>query len=397
MKRITFTAALLLPMVLVAAFAPYRQLTNDRLQHSPAAQPVPYRLVEVAKGFTRPLFVTAAGDGSNRLFVVDQDGKIWIIADDTRLSTPFLDISGLVSQEALGSGYTERGLLGLAFDPAYSQNGRFFINYTDRSGNTVVARYTVSPDDPNLADPNSAVSLMYVQQPYANHNGGNMIFGPDGYLYISFGDGGSGGDPQGNAQNLSTLLGSLLRIDVSGDEGYTIPADNPFVGDSNARPEIWAWGLRNAWRFSFDRETGDLLLADVGQNNWEEIDFQPANSPGGQNYGWNAYEGTHVYSGRPAASDAVGPILEYSHSSGRCSVTGGYVYRGTQIPGLQGYYFYGDWCTGTIWVAHPNATGQWEATVSLESGRHISSFGEDEAGEMYVVDQDGTVLRIEPS
>ncbi len=359
-------------------------------------QEVPYQLVPVASGFSRPLYVTHAGDGSSRLFVVEQGGAIRVIKDGVVLAQPFLDVSGLISREALEDGYTERGLLGLAFHPGYADNGWLYINYTDVNGHTVVARYTVSADDPDRADPASAAPLLYVQQPYANHNGGHMAFGPDGYLYVSLGDGGSGGDPDGNGQNLATLLGSILRLDVNVADGYAIPADNPFVDREGAHPEIWAWGLRNVWRFSFDRATGDLYLADVGQNQWEEINFQPVSSAGGENYGWNAFEGTHVYSGQPAASAVVAPVLEYAHSNGRCSVTGGYVYRGERIPALQGVYLYGDWCTGTIWSVQRDAGGLWQAVVSLESGRSISSFGEDEAGELYLVDYGGEVLRFEP-
>lgn len=359
-------------------------------------QEVPYQLVPVASGFSRPLYVTHAGDGSGRLFVVEQGGAIRVIKDGVVLAQPFLDVSGLISREALEDGYTERGLLGLAFHPGYADNGWLYIDYTDVNGHTVVARYTVSADDPDRADATSAAPLLYVQQPYANHNGGHMAFGPDGYLYVSLGDGGSGGDPDGNGQNLATLLGSILRLDVNVADGYAIPADNPFVDREGAHPEIWAWGLRNVWRFSFDRATGDLYLADVGQDQWEEINFQPVSSAGGENYGWNAFEGTHVYSGQPAASDVVAPVLEYAHSNGRCSVTGGYVYRGERIPALQGIYLYGDWCTGTIWSAQRDAGGLWQALVSLESGRSISSFGEDEAGELYLVDYGGEVLRFEP-
>lgn len=359
-------------------------------------QEVPYQLVPVASGFSRPLYVTHAGDGSGRLFVVEQGGAIRVIKDGVVLAQPFLDVSGLISREALEDGYTERGLLGLAFHPGYADNGWLYIDYTDVNGHTVVARYTVSADDPDRADATSAAPLLYVQQPYANHNGGHMAFGPDGYLYVSLGDGGSGGDPDGNGQNLATLLGSILRLDVNVADGYAIPADNPFVDREGAHPEIWAWGLRNVWRFSFDRATGDLYLADVGQDQWEEINFQPVSSAGGENYGWNAFEGTHVYSGQPAASDVVAPVLEYAHSYGRCSVTGGYVYRGERIPALQGVYLYGDWCTGTIWSAQRDAGGLWQALVSLESGRSISSFGEDEAGELYLVDYGGEVLRFEP-
>ena len=398
MKRTAFVTVIVIPVIVAVGFFAYRVLAEDDLpENSAAAQPAPYQLVEIASGLTRPLYVTHAGDGSGRLFIVEQGGLIKIWQDGAVLDTPFLDVSELISQEARSADYTERGLLGLAFHPDFAANGQFFINYTERQNHgTVVARYTVSADDPNRADPASEVQLLYVPQPYGNHNGGHMVFGPDGYLYISLGDGGSGGDPQGNGQNLGTLLGTLLRIDVNVEDGYAIPPDNPFVGNDTARPEIWAWGLRNAWRFSFDRETGDLYIADVGQYSWEEVSFQPADSPGGENYGWNAYEGTHEFSGNPPASDVVMPILEYGHSNGRCSITGGYVYRGVDVPGLQGVYFYGDWCTGTIWTAWQGEDGVWQSQVSLESGRRISSFGEDEDGELYVVDHGGALLKIAP-
>lgn len=361
------------------------------------AQGAGFELESVASGFNRPLYLTHAGDGSGRLFVVEQGGVIWVLQDGQRLETPFLDVSDRISPEALGGGYSERGLLGLAFHPDYAENGVFFINYTDRNGTSVTSRYRVSADDPNRADPASEEQLLLVEEPFANHNGGHLAFGPDGYLYLGLGDGGSAGDPQNNAQNLGTLLGTILRLDVNADEGYAIPEDNPFVADENARPEIWAWGLRNPWRFSFDRETGDLYIADVGQNEWEEVNFQPASSPGGENYGWNAYEASQIYSGQPPAADPVMPIAEYSHSgTGGCSITGGYVYRGEALPALAGVYFYGDWCTGTIWSATAGEGGVWDAQVALESGRRISSFGEDEAGELYVVDYDGEILRFAP-
>lgn len=398
MKRTAFFTVLAVPLVVAASIFAYTQWHNERAKHSLALQPVPYRLVEVAHGLSRPLYVTyAPGDSSGRLFIVEQSGKIRILKDGNLLDAPFLDLSGLISQEALGSSYTERGLLGLAFDPHYAQNGRFYVDYTDHQGNSVIARYTVSASSPDSADPGSGVQLLYVPQPFANHNGGNLVFGPDGYLYVGFGDGGSQGDPQGNGQNINVLLGKILRLDVSGDQGYAIPPGNPFANNSAARAEIWAWGLRNPWRFTFDRQTGDLYIGDVGQNKWEEIDFQPASSKGGENYGWNAYEATHVYSGNAPASDVVMPVLEYGHDNGRCSVTGGYVYRGASIPALQGYYLYGDWCTGTIWAAQRDATGNWKTEVSLESGRSISSFGEDSSGELYLVDYSGAVLRFEPA
>jgi glucose/arabinose dehydrogenase len=396
MKRTAFLMVLAVPLAAAALLVYVRFGDDERPRNTVTQQPTAYQLVEVASGFSRPLYLTHAGDGSGRVFVVEQGGKIWVLEPNTGLNRVFLDVTDLVSREARGGSYTERGLLGLAFHPDYAENGLFFINYTDQNGNTVVARYRVSADDPDQADPDSAVQLLYVQQPYANHNGGDMAFGPDGYLYIALGDGGSGGDPQGNGQSLRTLLGKMLRLDVSVEEGYLIPEDNPFVGNDAARPEIWVWGLRNAWRYSFDRATGDLYIADVGQNQWEEINFQPAASTGGENYGWNAYEASHTYSSQAPAADVAMPVLEYEHTNGWCSVTGGYVYRSEQIPGLQGYYLYGDWCTGTIWAARQDDAGNWTAVISLESGRQISSFGEDETGELYLIDYSGAILRFEP-
>lgn len=353
---------------------------------------------EVASGFERALLVTNAGDDSGRLFVLEQTGGIWIIdADGTRLNTPFLDLSTVISRF---DGYSEQGLLGLAFHPDYAENGRFFVNYTDREGASVVAEYAVANNDPNVANSVSGRELLRVAQPFANHNGGMMAFGPDGYLYISLGDGGSGGDPEANGQNPWTLLGTILRIDVdSEDRPYGIPEDNPFVADGSGAPEIWAWGLRNVWRFSFDRATGDLYLADVGQNEWEEVNFQPADSPGGENYGWNRYEATHPYSGGDAPADMVLPVAEYAHNQGGCSVTGGYVYRGAAISDLQGVYFYGDWCTGLVFALYRDQAEAWRSVMFQQlAGKLISSFGEDEAGELYVVDYNtGAILRMDPA
>ncbi len=352
---------------------------------------------QVASDFDRPLLVTHAGDGSGRLFVVEQTGRVWIVEDGMRLATPFLDLSASVTPI---SGYSEQGLLGLAFHPAYAENGRLFVSYTDRQGTSVVAEYAVAANDPNVVNTASGRELLRVAQPYANHNGGMIAFGPDGYLYISLGDGGSAGDPQGNAQNPWTLLGAILRIDVDGDaRPYGIPADNPFALSGLGAPEIWAWGLRNVWRFSFDRTTGDLYLADVGQNQWEEVNFQPADSPGGENYGWNRYEGTHPYSGGPAPENMILPVAEYAHSEGGCSITGGYVYRGEAIPDLQGVYFYGDWCTGNIFSLYRDTGGNWQSLRFTQlAGKLISSFGEDEAGELYVVDYTGGgIWRMDPA
>ena len=272
----------------------------------------------VFEGFEQPVQITNAGDGSNRLFVVSRLGTIRVIDAATTLASPFLDVGDLIR-----TGGSEQGLLGLAFHPAYRENGRFFVNYTNGQGNTVIAEYGASPGDPNRARPEAVRVVLTYEQPFRNHNGGMLAFGPDGYLYIGAGDGGSGGDPQGNGQRLSTLLGKMLRIDVDSGDPYSIPSDNPFVNDASARPEIWAYGLRNPWRYSFDRETGDLYIADVGQNRIEEVSFQPASSSGGENYGWNVTEGSTCFSPSTGCDDSgfVLPVAEYDHRDG-CSITG---------------------------------------------------------------------------
>ena len=348
-------------------------------------------LVPLASGLASALSVAHAGDGSGRLFIVLQTGQILIYNGGRVLARPFLDISNLVS--CCG----ERGLLGLAFHPAYASNGSFYVNYTDRRGNTVVARYSVSRLSPNLANPLSATTLLTVDQPYANHNGGQLQFGPDGYLYIGLGDGGSAGDPQNNAQNLGTLLGKILRVDVDGGSPYAIPPDNPFVGVEGARPEIWAYGLRNPWRFSFDRLTGDIFIGDVGQDEWEEINFQPASSAGGENYGWRLMEGGDCYD-PPTGCNPEGlvlPILEYDHSQG-CAVIGGFRYRGAQVPTLSGQYLYADYCSGLMWGAAQDDAGTWSTGVLLDAPFSVSSFGEGPDGELYVLSygSSGTLYKI---
>jgi glucose/arabinose dehydrogenase len=349
-----------------------------------------YRFVEVVSGFNRPLFVTHAGDGSGRLFIVEQDGPIYIFAKGERLQTPFLDLTDLVSRSA-----NERGLLGLAFHPKYKDNGLFFVNYTDKNGDTIIERYKVSASDPNTANDRSGTPIIKIDQPYANHNGGDVVFGPDGYLYIGMGDGGSAGDPQNNGQNPKALLGKMLRLDVNNADGkpYAVPPDNPFVGDARFAPEIWALGLRNPWRSSFDRQTGDFYIADVGQNAWEEVNFQPASSKGGENYGWNYLEGTHRYANAQNPRDLVMPFAEYNHGQG-CSITGGYVYRGPSLKPLQGVYLFGDYCSGLVWGSYRDAAGNWQTTEFKQTEYTISSFGEDEAGEVYLVDHGGAVLRL---
>jgi glucose/arabinose dehydrogenase len=332
----------------------------------------------LATGLDLPVAITHASDGSGRLFMTLQRGQIVIYDGQHVWPTPFLDIASLVS--CCG----ERGLLSVAFHPRYASNGLLYVNYTNTKGHTVIARYRVS-SDPNVANPHSARILLTIDQPYANHNGGQLQFGPDGYLYIGMGDGGSAGDPQNRAQNVRTLLGKMLRIDVDQEAPYAIPPDNPFVNTPAARGEIWASGLRNPWRFSFDRLTGVLFIGDVGQRMWEEVNVQPARSPGGENYGWRRMEGKHCFHPASACNDdtLTLPILEYSHDLG-CSITGGYRYRGRRIPQHYGTYFYGDYCSGRIWGARFDGS-RWTATRLLRLARNISAFGEDEAGELYVV------------
>jgi glucose/arabinose dehydrogenase len=341
-------------------------------------------LTNIVSGLDQPLGLTHAGD--TRLFITLQRGRI-VIWDGTRiLPTPFLDVISLVS--CCG----ERGLLGLAFHPQYATNGFFFVYYTRSSdGDIVIARYHVS-SDPNRADPASATILLTLEHTqFGNHNGGQLQFGPDGYLYAGTGDGGSGGDPSNRAQNLADPLGKLLRLDVDAAAPF-IPPSNPFAASTSARREIWAFGLRNPWRFSFDRETGDLFIADVGQNMWEEIDFQPRASLGGENYGWRRMEGNHCFNPPSGCSDPsfIAPILEYSHNDGSCSVTGGYRYRGVRMPSLRGAYVYGDYCTGKIWMGTQSGSA-WTSRLLLQTSMDITSFGEDLNGELYVIDGRGGV------
>ncbi len=334
-----------------------------------------------------PVGLAHAGDGSRRLFVLEKRGRVRILADGKLLAAPFLDLTGRV-----GSSAYEQGLLGIAFHPDYAQNGYVFVNYTDLNGDTVVARFSVT-DDPNMADPTSEVRVLWIDQPASNHNGGHLVFGPDGYLYVGMGDGGGAGDRYGNGQNGQTLLAKILRLDVD-ELPYTIPSDNPFVGDPNMVDEAWAYGLRNPWRFSFDRETGDLYIADVGQNLFEEVNFQPAGSGGGQNYGWPIMEGLHCYAAEECDPRGLTlPVAQYDHDEG-CSITGGYVYRGQDFPSLRGIYFFGDFCSGIIWGMMRDKQGKWQVTRLLDSDLMISTFGEDEAGELYVADINGGVYRI---
>jgi glucose/arabinose dehydrogenase len=342
-------------------------------------------IAPLLEGFSRPTHVTGAGDGSGRLFVTEQAGRVLIVRDGERLERPFLDIIPLV-----GANGNEQGLLSVAFHPSYAENGIFFVYYTARDGANTVARYRVSAD-PDVADAASAAVLMAIDDPAPNHNGGLLKFGPDGMLYIGTGDGGAAGDPWGNGQSLDTLLGKILRVDVDGGDPYAIPADNPFADGQGARPEIWAYGLRNPWRFSFDRATGDLFIADVGQNEFEEVHFQPAGTPGGRNYGWDTMEANACF--ERSGCDQAGlelPVAAYTHSSreGGCSITGGYVYRGAQFPQLVGTYLYADFCSGNLWALRPEGDA-WQSRLVTAVDIRTSSFGEDEAGELYLTDRDG--------
>lgn len=349
---------------------------------------------ELVARFQTPVAITHAGDGSGRLFITEQSGTIKIFSGTSVRERPFLDIRNLV----LAGG--ERGLLSVAFHPDYARNGFFFVNYTDRpGGHTIVARYSASSGDPNVADPASRIQIIRIEQPFSNHNGGQLQFGPDGFLYIGMGDGGAGGDPGNRAQNLLELLGKMLRLDVDRGLPYTIPADNPFLNRNDARHEIWASGLRNPWRFSFDRQTGDMFIGDVGQNAFEEISFQPASSRGGENYGWRRMEGLHCFNPSTGCNQEglVLPIIEYPQTDGSCSVTGGYRYRG-RFSSLRGLYIYGDYCSGKIWGASQGSDGRWTTTLLLQTSLNISSFGEDESGELYVADLNGNVYRlVDPS
>jgi glucose/arabinose dehydrogenase len=354
---------------------------------SPGSAPA---LEKVADGLDFPLYLTAPA-GDPRLFVVEKTGRVRIVRGDRVLDDPFLDLSGQVSA---GS---EQGLLSMAFHPGYAQNGRFFVSFTNLQGDSRVVEHRVSAD-PDRADPNPVQTILAVDQPFSNHNGGLVIFGPDGKLYVGLGDGGSGGDPFEAGQDLGNLLGKILRLDVDAAAPYAIPADNPFVRRAGARAEVWAYGLRNPWRFSFDRATGDLYIADVGQNKFEEVNAVTAAQASGLNYGWNVMEGTHCFEPEDGC-DRAGltlPVLEYGHGEG-CSVTGGYVYRGAALPDLRGAYFLSDFCTGFVRsfkLAGGRASDErrWPELEPTEHG--VASFGEDAAGELYVLTSGGAVYKV---
>ncbi|MBV6396933.1 MAG: Aldose sugar dehydrogenase YliI [Anaerolineales bacterium] len=345
-----------------------------------------YEWAVIVQGLEHPIDLQHARDGSGRLFIAEQGGRILVVQNEQLQFEPFLDIRDRVDDSE-----SEQGLLGLAFHPDFASNGFFYVNYTRHGGDTVIARFTAAG---NAADPNSEIKLLEVSQPYPNHNGGGLAFGPDGYLYIGLGDGGAGGDPHGNGQKLSTLLGKLLRIDVNNGERYSIPADNPFGN------EIWAYGLRNPWRFSFDSLTGDLWLGDVGQGDYEEMNFVPADSPGGINFGWSLMEGMHPFEGNRPPEDHWMPFFEYDHAAtvSGCSVVSGYVYRG-RMPEWYGIHLFGDYCTGNIWATLHTVGGADESFNTeylFQLDALISAFGVDENGALYIVNHNGSILRLQP-
>lgn len=330
----------------------------------------------IASSLDRPVDIQSANDGSGRLFIIEKYGMIRIYENGQLLDAPLLDISDRVNDSG-----NEMGLLGLAFHPDFEKNGFFYVNYTGDGGDTFISRFQVGTSD----NSNSEVLLLKIKQPYPNHNGGALAFGPDGYLYAGLGDGGFAGDPHKNGQNTTSLLGKILRLNVDSGETYSIPTDNPFGN------EVWAYGLRNPWRISFDRATGDLYIGDVGQGDWEEIDYLPADSQGGANFGWSIMEGNHGYDGAPQPGLLL-PVAEYSHNEGGCSVTGGYVYRGTMSE-WNGIYLYGDYCSGKIWGLILSE-GQWQSQVMFETGVTITTFGQDESGEIYFASDNGSIYHL---
>ena len=343
------------------------------------------------------VLLTHSGDGTDRLFLLRQSGRIMVFPNDESVGSTqvFLDIRDRVNDSG-----NEEGLLGLAFDPDYANRGHFYVYYSATNPRrSVISRFSVSRDDPNRADLASEYVVLEVGQPYPNHNGGNILFGPDGLLYIGLGDGGSAGDPQGNGQDPGTLLGSILRIDPGAPEdgrNYSIPSDNPFVGVQGFRGEVWAYGFRNPWRFTFDREAGSLWAGDVGQNNYEEIDLVGP----GKNYGWNVMEGLHCYPPSVSSCSQTGlepPIVEYPLTGGNCAVTGGYVYRGSRLPGLYGAYIYGDFCSGRLWALRYDGRRVTDQVLLVDSSLQISSFGEDAAGELYILSFDRKIYRLKSS
>jgi glucose/arabinose dehydrogenase len=388
----------LIPGATAASIAPQPITDGTAVAAAPTSATI--QLTTLVTGLDGPVFITSARDGSGRTFILEQGGRILVRKNGSVLSTPLLDISKSVTK-----GY-EQGLLGLAFHPNYKSNRKFYVNYTSLHGNTIIREYKTSTSNPDRVESGSGRTVLAIKQPYANHNGGMIAFGPDGYLYIGTGDGGSSGDPGNRAQSINSLLGKILRINVNGKtstRGYLIPSSNPYVGRSGLN-EIWQRGLRNPWRFSFDRSTGAIWIGDVGQNKYEEINRASRKTSAGgtgYNWGWRVMEGFHCY--RPSSGCSTSgkrlPVDQYSHASnGRCSVTGGYVYRGSAIPALVGYYIYGDYCSGEIFAIKSNADSP-APTIRLRnetSGRRISSFGESATGELFVVDHRGNIYLIAP-
>ena len=373
--------------------------------------------IQIANGFTKPVYVCQPPGDNDRLFVLEQKGIIKIIKNGKTVRKPYADLRNRIHNPITPG--DERGLLGLAFHANYQNNGFVYINYSDKNDHTIVSRFRVA-SDPDRLDTKSEKVLIKLKQPFSNHNGGHMEFGPDGYLYISVGDGGKWGDPYNNAQNLGNLFGKILRIDVDTGDPYAIPDDNPFINNEDAKDEIWLYGLRNVWRFSFDWGKGDVYLGDVGQDLWEEIDFVAAENAGGQNFGWRVMEGNHCYNPKEDCEPTGElPIFEYPNDANYmkiltgmdepnvdgCSVTGGYVYRGSAISELQGTYFFADYCSGNIWTfkeKNGKATEFQNRTeeISLGGGgftNYISSFGEDNNGELYIVDYNGIIFKLTAS
>ena len=361
---------------------------GDSRGPQPDPTAVAVELGRVVAGLEQPVHVAWAGDGSDRMFIVEQTGRVRVFAGGRLEAEPYLDLRDRVTSGG------ERGLLSIAFHPDFAQNGQVYVSYTGRRGESVLARYRVADPASGRPDPAAEEILLTVPQPYANHNGGLILFGPDGYLYFGLGDGGGAGDPEGNGQNPETLLGGLLRLDVDGAGGDLIPDDNPFVGRPG-RDELWAIGLRNPWRFSFDRRTGDLYLADVGQSRREEINFVPAGSGAGRNFGWNIWEGSLRYRDGEAVSEVTFPVAEYATGSEGCSVTGGYVYRGRRLPQLEGVYLYSDYCAGTLWALWRDGDS-WRSAELLQTDLRVTSFGEDADGELYIVDHRSSIFRLVP-
>lgn len=377
-------AAIVLRPDKAAAPTPAIQAQNQSSGYkAPVITPVAF-----AKGLSAPTAIASSGlEGDTQLFIAERAGRVRSIDTSGKVSEPVLDIS----QDVLASG--EMGLLGLAFDPKFATNNYFYVFYINKQKKTVVARYALGTE---TSRPGPPKVLLTLQQEYGNHKGGELQFGPDGYLYVGIGDGGGSGDPHNRGQDKNTFFGKILRIDVSKGDPYSVPDTNPFVKTTAAKPEIWAYGLRNPWRFSFDRASGDMYLADVGQNAYEEINFQPAGSKGGQNYGWRCYEGNHDFNKKDCKDkdQYVSPAIEYDHSNNRCSVTGGFVYRGDREPSLDGKYIYGDFCSGELFYAEKHQD-TWKQTVAASTDHAISTFGQDVKGELYYADLNtGTIYRI---